>query len=120
MSLGDDEHPISILFEAEERGDHVHVTVRSGIKGMRALAGRFTLRRDEWLILRDNLTYSEPIDDRLAAAFQYAPKGAKSHLSGVRIVHFDTSPIEVTATSVSERDEALFARLDAAQEVRGT
>lgn len=114
MSLGDEEHRISILFDAVEEGEHVHVTVRSGIKGMRALAGKFTLRREEWLVLRDNLTWSEPIDDRLAAAFRYAPFGATSHLEGVRIVHFDTTPIEVTDSTSHERDAALCDRFDGA------
>lgn len=112
--LGDDEHPISLLFEPEERGEHVHVTVRAGIKGMRALAGTFVLRREEWLVLRDNLTWSEPIGESLAAAFRYAPAGHTSHLSGVRIVHFDTSPIEIGAETVAERDAALLARVEAA------
>lgn len=113
--LGDEEHPISILFEAEQRGEHVHVNVRSGIRGMRASCGSFVMRAEEWLILYDNLTYSEPIDSRLAADISYAPPGHRSHLHGVRIVHFETSPIEITASSVAERDRALIARSDATQ-----
>lgn len=34
-------------FEWSQQGEHVHVTVRVGQPGSRALAGRITLRADE-------------------------------------------------------------------------
>lgn len=67
VSLGDEEHPISFQFEYETRGEHTHVQVRAGQRGMRAVAGRLVLRRVEWSLLkellrRNNALCAEPLD----------------------------------------------------------
>lgn len=49
--LGDDEHPISFLFQPELRGGHVHVRVRAGNRPSRALAGELVFRPQEWATL---------------------------------------------------------------------
>lgn len=49
--LGDEEHPISILFEPRLEGAHVKVVVRAGHRGERGLAGELTLRPEEWQVL---------------------------------------------------------------------
>lgn len=104
MSLGDDEHPISFLFQPKIRGEHVHVTVRAGQKGMRALVGTLTFRGIEWAALRELLGASVLIDDDperpdLGAMLRYAPKGAYSWLEGVKLVYIDESPLEIGASA---------------------
>lgn len=101
MSLGDDEHPISIAFEPRTEGAHVKVVVRAGLRGMRGLAGELTFRPEEWVVLRECLGESRPVDERLGAMLRYAPSGAMSRLEGVKLVHLDTDPIEVIEASVS-------------------
>lgn len=49
--LGDMEHPISILFEPELRGAHVHVAVRAGHRPDRGHAGDLVMRPEEWQVL---------------------------------------------------------------------
>lgn len=59
--LGDEEHPISFLFEYEKRGDHVHVQVRAGARPHRAAVGRLVFREAEWALLRELLLRNRPM-----------------------------------------------------------
>lgn len=95
--LGDDEHPISFLFESRIEGGHVKVTVRAGMRGMRAVAGELTFRPEEWTAFRQCLAASRDVEPELVAMLKYAPEGATSHLEGARLVYLDTDPIEVGA-----------------------
>ena len=96
MSYGDDEHRISFRFAPRREGAHVKVVVWSGMAGMRGNCGELTFRPEDWLLFRHMLGQQTPVDDRLAAALRYAPEGATSHLSGVKLVHYDAeTPIEI-------------------------
>jgi hypothetical protein len=96
MSLGDSEHKISILFESRVVGAHVKVTVRAGHRGSRALLGNLVFRPEEWVVFRECLGQSREVDEKIGAMLRYAPEGHESRLEGVKLVHLDTSPIEVT------------------------
>lgn len=95
MSLGDEEHPISILLESRLEGAHVKVTVRAGHRGSRALSGDLVFRPEEWAVLREILGRSVEVEEKLGVMLRYAPDGHTSHLDGVKIVHVDTDPIEL-------------------------
>lgn len=56
--LGDSEHPISFLFDSRVEGGHVKVTVRTGLRGSRALAGELIFREEEWAVFRNLLDKS--------------------------------------------------------------
>lgn len=106
--LGDDEHPISFLFEPRIDGGHVRVTVRTGLRGMRALAGELCFRPAEWVAFREALGRSRP-DERLGSTLRESiptdifcdPEGVGADsfttalIYGGRIVHLDTDPIEM-------------------------
>lgn len=83
--LGDDEHPISFRFCAQERGDgpHVVVGVWAGHRASgRGNAGSITLRREEWEVLSHLL---ESIDlDHVGDASRI-----------IEGIHVDGDPIDV-------------------------
>lgn len=107
--LGDAEHPISFRFESELQGAHVHVTVRAGLRGMRALSGTLVFRPEEWAAFRDVLGQAHP-DEELAASLREAvpmfarenPRELDYHNRllllagrGISAVHIDTEPFEL-------------------------
>lgn len=47
--------PPLFALEAERRGDHIHVVVRAGVPGQRALCGKLTMSPAEWDVLRVHL-----------------------------------------------------------------
>lgn len=108
MSYGDDEHPISFRFHVTQADSHVHVDVWAGLDGLRGNCGTLTLRREDWVVLREILGASQP-DDHLLAVFQESiPRfvrdnpevlGTDAHsraiLSAMKVVHLDTTPIVV-------------------------
>lgn len=105
--LGDDEHPISFLFEPFSLGGHVHVRVRAGIRGMRALAGTLTMRREEWIVFRDLLGNCGSDDELLGALKRAVPVDMvnqpsldsfnRAVLSTNRLLYVDTTPFEIGA-----------------------
>lgn len=101
MSLGDDEHPISVAFEPRMEGAHVKVVVRAGLRGMRGLAGELTFRPEEWAVLAHALGALTEVEDRLGVMLRYAPEGHKSRLNDVKLVYLDTDPIEVDALNAT-------------------
>lgn len=56
---------MSFKFEARQAGEHVHVTVRAGVEGQRALCGTLTLRPEEWRELRGIIEEGQPYDPAL-------------------------------------------------------
>lgn len=89
MSLGDDEHPIGFLFEPEVRGEHVHVTVRAGQPGMRALAGTLVLRQVEWAALLALLGRVREINDQ--GEVMWSVRSTEKTI----VVHLVDQPIEI-------------------------
>src|SRR5262249_11477720 len=99
VSLGDNEHPISIVLEPRFEGAHVKVVVRAGLRGMRALTGELTFRPEECLLRRAGLADHEEVPESVAGMVRYqAPDipPERHWLNGVRLVYFDFStPIEI-------------------------
>lgn len=107
--LGDGEHPISFAFEPEVRGDHVHVRVRAGLRGMRALSGELVFRPEEWASLRVALSVANDDAARLALYRSSVPPDIASDPVGVnadwftrfllsdrgRVVHVDPVPFDL-------------------------
>jgi hypothetical protein len=112
MSYGDDEHPISFRFHVTQADSHVHVDVWAGLDGMRGNCGTLTMRREDWVVLREVLGASQP-DPHLLAVFQEAipawvranPEaiGADAHtravLSATKVVHLDPTPVVIEEPS---------------------
>lgn len=99
MSYGDDEHPISVVFEPRMEGVHVKVVVRSGLRGMRGYAGELTFRPEDWAVMREALGISREVDTKVAVTLRYTPAGidpASSWLHATKIVHLDLDPIEIS------------------------
>lgn len=86
MAYGDDEHKISFLFEPEHRGGHVYVTVRSGMRGMRAVCGTLTFRPEDWVILRGLLEGAVEYDHQPTLRYR-RDDGS--------MVHADADPVEI-------------------------
>ncbi len=90
--------PISFSFTPEQRGAHVHITVRCGPEGGRGLCGELVMRPGEWSLLRWLLVTTPPLETNEA----YVPHWAKGQTTVMCHTPIDVTPIVVRPDRMAE------------------